>query len=138
MGYDCFLKAINSLMGFPFFTHRDQAVKFIKAHNHGFNDEKASREKSQGGLKMKYFEKNFAISGNTAFKLRYLRSFNKYLNDSMPDRKPIGTLLRDYVDSKIFGDEPEYDRLLTVMSGKVDFYFLHAVAWIRRYFGKSK
>ena len=43
MGYDCLLKSLNSLMGFPFFTHRDQAVRFIQSKNYGFNNMMAAR-----------------------------------------------------------------------------------------------
>jgi hypothetical protein len=70
--------------------------------------------------------------------LGYLKSFNKHHNDALPNHKPIGNLLRDFVDVTILRDDSKYDRLLTVMAGKNKFLFLHAVAWVRHDFLDNK
>ena len=46
LGFDCLMKAVNGLMGFAFFTRREQAVRLIQSQNFGINSIKASKEKS--------------------------------------------------------------------------------------------
>ena len=53
--YDCLMKAVNGLLGFCFFSHRDQALRMIKLFNRGCNVKKAIYEKVQGGLRIEYF-----------------------------------------------------------------------------------
>ena len=86
-------KSMNILIGFAFFTQREQAVRLIKYHNYGFNAEKAMTEKVKGGLRIEYFTEDFfAINKSIAFRLRFVKSFKR-----LGKNHKVGTEIRDFV-----------------------------------------
>ena len=83
-------------------------------------------------MRIEYLEDYFAIHENTAYKLSPLQSFSR-AHCSKP-----GTDIRQFLKDTLLCDVTYFDRLLTVMTGKANFLFKHAVSWVRKDFGKSK
>ncbi len=63
LGFDCAAKTINMLLGFQFFTQREQIVRLINLHV--MNKEKSKKQKAMGGVLMHQLE-DFAINGDEA------------------------------------------------------------------------
>ena len=74
LAYECLVKTINFLMGFPLFTLREQGVRLIMQERHR-NHEVAKIIKSKGGIPIECM-RDFAVDDNNAYSFELMESFD--------------------------------------------------------------
>ena len=74
LGYDCAPKAINSALGFPFLTYREQVVDLI-GYCTKRGKEYAQTNKALGGIRFSEL-KNFAVSREYSYSFKLLKTFD--------------------------------------------------------------
>jgi hypothetical protein len=74
LAYDCLIKTVNFVMGFPLFTLRDQGIRLIMKNSH-IKFEAAAIVKMRGGIPMDCM-RDFAVDDNFSYSFELLESFD--------------------------------------------------------------
>jgi len=138
LAYDCLIKTVNFIMGFPLFTLREQGIRMIMKERHR-NLEKAAIIKMKGGIPMECMT-NFAVDDNFAYSFDFLRGFDYFemmdVNSEVKGYCPGKEVLLYIKD--IMLTRPLHTKLLVVLKGKVFTEFQHALCFVRKDFGRKK
>ena len=143
LAFDCLIKTINFLMGFPLFTLREQGVRLIMKECHR-NLEEAEIMKSKGGIPIECM-RDFAVDDTHAYSLELMQSFdyfqmqetNSEVKDYCPG-KDVLLFIKDLMLPRKEFTQYAHTKLLVVLKGKVNTYFQHALCFIRKDFGRKK
>ena len=137
LSYDCLVKTINFIMGFPLFTLREQGVRLIMKNSH-ITMEEADIVKTKGGIPMDCMQ-DFAVDDHCAYSFTKLASFN-YLEmmrkSSDKDYCPADEVLA-YIHDQMLTREL-HTKLLVILKGNVLDEFQHALCFLRKDFLYNK
>ena len=87
---DCLAKTINQALGTLFFSQREQLVRMIEQFQK-YNSNQAGAVKERREIPIQLLMEPFAISANTAYSLKMLKSFNKKRIELRDERKGVKT-----------------------------------------------
>jgi len=111
---DCLAKAINTALGLPFFTHREQLVRLIE-QTMSYNTNVASGIKIRGGMPIQALKEPFAISFSKSYNINLLQAFDKRaLIKSHPNLNIGQAILNAVKDLMIKSNGPQKKVILLV------------------------
>jgi len=138
LAYDCLVKTVNFILGFPLFTLREQGIRLVMKQRHK-DFEVAAIRKMKGGIPIECL-KDFVVDDNLAYSFVKVGSFDyhKMSISKAPGFCPAQEVLK-FIHELMLNQDPPHTRLLVILKGNRVVDFQHALCFIRKdYHGKPQ